>query len=75
MRQFIRLHESVVLQTKDSAGSVAHPGKVRASNFLSTGVMSTSGSSTPNPDYFADTADDGITWQPDVYPHAAAFAR
>ena len=29
----------------------------------------------PNPDYFADTADDGITWQPDVYPHAAALAR
>lgn len=27
------------------------------------------------PVYFADTADDGITWQPDVYPHAAALAR
>jgi hypothetical protein len=28
-----------------------------------------------NPDYFADTADDGITWQPDVYPYAAGLAR
>ena len=27
------------------------------------------------PDYFADAADDGITWQPDVYPHAAGLAR
>jgi hypothetical protein len=29
----------------------------------------------PQPDYFADTADDSITWQPDVYPHAAELAR
>jgi hypothetical protein len=28
-----------------------------------------------NPDYFADSTDDGITWQPDVYPHAARLAR
>jgi hypothetical protein len=27
------------------------------------------------PEYFADDADDGITWQPDVYPHAADLAR
>jgi len=27
------------------------------------------------PDYFADTADDGITWQPDVHPHATCLAR
>lgn len=27
-----------------------------------------------NPEYFADTADDGITWQPDVYPYAAGLA-
>jgi hypothetical protein len=26
------------------------------------------------PDYFTDTTDDGITWQPDVYPHAAQLA-
>lgn len=25
-------------------------------------------------EYFADDADDGITWQPDVYPHAAVLA-
>lgn len=28
-----------------------------------------------NPEYFADTADDGITWQPNVYPHAAGLAQ
>lgn len=27
------------------------------------------------PVYFADDADDGIVWQPDVYPHAADIAR
>lgn len=27
------------------------------------------------PEYFADDADDGITWQPDVYPYAASLAR
>lgn len=28
-----------------------------------------------HPEYFADATDDGITWQPDVYPHAANLAR
>jgi hypothetical protein len=27
------------------------------------------------PEYFTDGTDDGITWQPDVYPHAADLAR
>lgn len=27
------------------------------------------------PEYFADTDDSGITWQPDVYPEALALAR
>jgi SAM-dependent methyltransferase len=27
------------------------------------------------PDYFSDDADDGIIWQPDVYPYAAAVAK
>jgi hypothetical protein len=26
------------------------------------------------PNYFADTVDDGITWQPDVYPHAGGLS-